>query len=195
MLGPRTLHGHAVANLRFIRETMESAGESFTAVPGWGGVAMGLTAVVAAPLAARTTTLDGWLAVWLADALAALLIGGWAMAHKARQAGTRVVRGAGKRFVLNLSPPLIAAAIVSVVLYRSGAAELLPGLWLLLYGVGVVTAGAFSVRAVPAMGLGFMLLGTITLLGPRAWAEWTMAAGFGGLHIVFGALIARRYGG
>jgi len=183
-------------NLRYIRETMESAAE-FTAVPGWGGLAMGISALVAAGLTRLTSTYEQWLVIWMVDAVFALTVGGWAMARKARGAGVSVSRGAGRRFVLSLGPALLAAALLSGVLYQAGPAarEAIPGMWLLLYGAGVVTAGAFSVRAVPVMGAGFMILGGVAFLAPLSWSTPLMAAGFGGLHIVFGAIIARRYGG
>jgi len=193
---PVTLHSHAMENLRFIRETMESA-SAFTAVPGRGGVAMGLLALVAAVTTAWTASYGEWLVVWMVDAIFALAVGGWAMARKARGAGVRVSRGAGRRFVLSLGPALLAAAVLTGVLYQAGpeAMRAIPGMWLLLYGAGVVTAGAFSVRTVPVMGLCFMVLGGAAFLAPASWATALMALGFGGLHIVFGAIIARRYGG
>jgi len=191
---PATLQSHALANLRYIREAIERA-ESFTAVPGWGGVGMGLLGLAAAAAAARSTTAEGFLASWIGIALVALAVGGWTMARKARNAGVRVSRGAGRRFMLALSPPLFAAAVLTLVLYRSDAAAVIPGMWLLLYGTGVVTGGAFSVRAVPLMGLCFIVLGVATLFAPAAWANIFMAIGFGGLHVVFGLWIARRHGG
>jgi hypothetical protein len=181
-------------HLQFIRDTMESA-SSFTAVPGWGGVAMGASALFAAVIAAPLTATDRWLLVWLGDALVAMTIGGWAMARKARRAGVKVSQGAGRRFVLNLLPPIAAAVVLTVVLYRLGATDVIPGMWLLLYGVGVVTGGAYSVRAVPVMGMCFGVLGAVTLFTPVSWANLMMAIGFGGLHLVFGSIIARRYGG
>ncbi|MBZ5514634.1 MAG: hypothetical protein LAN62_07280 [Acidobacteriia bacterium] len=188
------LDEQAVENLRFIRETMERS-TSFTAVPGKGGVAMGVSALVAAGLAARTTTPEMWLATWGLEALVALAIGALAVSLKARAANLPLFSGAGRKFALNLSPPLFAGAFLTVALYRLGLVGLLPGVWLLLFGVGVVTAGAFSVRAVPTMGVCFMALGAAALFAPPAWGNALLALGFGGVQIVFGILIARRHGG
>jgi len=191
---PIALSDRAIDNLRYIRETMESAA-SFTAVPGWGGVAMGASALGAAAVASRVESVETWLAVWIADALLAFTLGGLAMAAKARRAGVRVSRGAGRRFLLGLSPPLVAAVVLTGVLYRAGVPETLPGTWLLLYGTGVLTGGTFSIRTVPVMGAAFVGLGLVAFVAPFAWANGLMAVGFGGLHIVFGTIIARRYGG
>jgi hypothetical protein len=180
------LHARAMDDLSFIRRTMERA-TAFTAVPGWGGVAMGV--------AHQSQTPDERLAVWLGASVVALLIGGWAMAAKARRAGTTVFSWSGRRFMLSFLPPLVVGALLTYTLARAGLHDALPGTWLLLYGTGVVTGGAFSVRAVPIMGICFMLLGGLALFGPPAWGNLLMAAGFGGLHIAFGLLIARRYGG
>jgi hypothetical protein len=90
---------------------------------------------------------------------------------------------------------MIAGAVLTLVLYRHGLFGMMPGVWLLLYGVAVVTGGAFSVKVVPIMGVSFMAMGTAALFCPPAWANGFMAAGFGLLHIAFGIVIARRYGG
>jgi len=190
---PTALHDQAMDNLRFIRTTMEAAG-SFTAVPGWGGVVMGLVALCAAVVAPEPSSLT-WLITWIGAAGVAILIGGISMIHKARSASTEVLSGPGRKFALSLSPPLIAAAALTVVLFRAGLPDILPGMWLLLYGAAVMTAGAFSVRLVPILGVCFMALGAVALLTPAAWANLWMASGFGGLHLVFGTLIARRHGG
>jgi hypothetical protein len=192
--GAPALHARAMDNLSFIRSTMERA-TAFTAVPGWGGVAMGLTALGATVLTYRSPSVNQWLAVWLSASVLAFAIGGWAMVMKARRAGTTVFSYSGRRFVLSYVPPLAVGALLTLVLVRAGLYSALPGTWLLLYGTGVVTGGAFSVRVVPIMGLCFMALGAIALLAPPGWGELLLAVGFGGLHIIFGLIIARRYGG
>jgi hypothetical protein len=188
------LHDRAMDNLRFIRETMERAG-AFTSVPGWGGIGVGITALAAAVLAARQPTVELWLATWLAEAIVALIIGGWALARKAHAANDPILSGPARRFGLSFLPPMVAGGLLTVALYQAGVPHALPATWLMLYGAGVATAGAFSVRIVPVMGLCFMLVGTVALFGPVAWGNWCMAAGFGGLHLLFGGIIARRHGG
>jgi hypothetical protein len=189
-----SINDRAIENLQYIRETMERAG-SFTAVPGWGGILMGVSAILTALVSSKLPSRNLWFATWLGEAALALAIGGWAMNQKAKAVKTPLLVGPGRKFALSLCPAMIAGAALTVVLYFGGLFDLMPGTWLLLYGVSVVTSGAFSVKVVPIMGLCFMALGIIALVSPFILANWFMAAGFGGLHIAFGIVIARRYGG
>lgn len=191
---PPALHERAMDNLRFIRETMERA-SAFTGISGWGEVAIGVTALIAAGLAAYQSSFRAWLGVWIGEAVVALLIAGWSMDRKARRLGMPLLSGPGRKVAFSLSPPLLAGVLLTVVLYRAGQTHIIPGLWLLLYGTAVVTGGMFSVSIIPVMGLCFMVLGAVALFAPVEVTNWILAAGFGGLHIVFGFLIARRYGG
>jgi len=190
---PVALGDRAMEDLRFIRRTMEH-GPTFTAVPGWGGVGMGLTALGAAALASVQPTAQRWLLVWLLEAVIAVAIGAVAIHRKARRADQGVLTGAGRKFLLSFLPPALAGMILTVALWRAGANALLPGTWLLLYGAAVITAGTFSVRIVPVMGICFMGLGIVALAIPPA-GDVAMVAGFGGLQVVFGVTIARRHGG
>jgi hypothetical protein len=191
---PVALDDRARDNLRFIRETMERAG-SFTAVPGWGGVAIGITALGAATIASRVALPNSWLLIWLVEAAVALAIATWTTASKAREAHTSLFTGPARRFVYSLAPPLFVGALLTVLLVRIGSTGAIPGVWLLLYGTGVATGGAFSIRIVPLMGLCFIVLGAVALFCPWSWGNAFLAVGFGGFHILFGAVIARRYGG
>ena len=184
----------AAANLDYIRQTMERA-SSFTAVPGWGGVGMGLVAVSADIIGRGTTQTDQWLWTWIAAALVATGIGAVSMSRKARKVNVPLRSAPGWRFALSLLPSMIAGSVITVALHGSGYTALLPGIWLLLYGAGVVSGGTYSVRVVPVMGLCFMVFGAIALFTPFEVSRWLMVTGFGGLHIVFGWIIARRYGG
>jgi len=191
---PPALHVRAMDNLAFIRDTMEAAG-SFTAVSGWGMVAVGIIAWAAAVVAALQPTPLQALYVWFAAAVIAPAVSLWATVRKARNAHVPILSGPGRKFLLSFSPPLVVGALLTLVLYRGGLVEMIPGMWLLLYGTGVLAGGAFSVRVVPAMGVCFMLAGAFALFSPPSWNGWIMAAAFGGLHIGFGIPIARRHGG
>ncbi|PYP39328.1 MAG: hypothetical protein DMD48_06975 [Gemmatimonadetes bacterium] len=201
MTSPQPLHDRALDNLKFIRSTMERAG-SFTAVPGWGMVVLGLTALAATAYAGSLpgapvygAAQSRWLWVWMFEALLGAGIGTAALLYKALRAGDTIIHGPARRFGLSVLPPFIVGALLTYVLWHAQQLALLPALWLLCYGTGVVTGGAFSLRVVPVMGLCFMLLGAVALFTPPALHAWLLAAGFGGLHIVFGLIIARRYGG
>ena len=191
---PVALGDRAMDDLRFIRRTMER-GPAFTALPGWGGVAIGMSALVAAGVASSRESGIAWLSTWLLEAVLATVICLWAMRAKAERAELPLLSGAGRKFLLSFLPPTLAGAILTFALVQSGATSLIPGAWLLLHGVGVVAAGTFSVRVVPIMGFCFMALGGLALLVAPAAGDLLLATGFGGLHVVFGLHIARKHGG
>jgi hypothetical protein len=191
---PVAMDDRARDNLRFIRETMERAG-AFTAVPGWGGVAMGITAFGAAVIASRQHSFGAWLTTWSLEAVVAVVIATWSTFSKLRESGTTLLSGPGRRFVYSFAPPLFVGALLTGVLAPMGLIGVIPGIWLLMYGTGVTTGGVCSIRVVPLMGLCFIVLGTVALFSPSSWGDALLALGFGGFHVVFGAVIARKYGG
>lgn len=185
---------HVVRNLRFIRETMESAG-AFTAMSGRAQVVIGATALGAAVLAARQPDQVRWLAVWLAEAVVAVGIATAGIIEKSRRRRLPLLSGVSRRFWPSLAAPLLVGAALTVALATRGQFEVLPGVWLLLFGAAIVAGGALSVPLVRAMGWSFLALGLAALLAPAAWGNALLAAGFGGLLAVFGVAIARRHGG
>lgn len=194
MSAPSPLHDHALESVRVIRDAMERAG-SFTAVPGAGMVLIGATALIAAPIAAATDTGALWLTTWIIDGVLAAAIAAVGIGRKAKRLALPLRSGPARRFALAFLPSLVAGAILTTGLIAEGMGSFLPGTWLLLYGTAVTAAGALSVRVVPLMGICFMALGVAALLTAPAYGDVLMAAGFGGLHVVFGLLIARNYGG
>lgn len=191
---PQPLDAGADEQLRVIRAAMERAG-SFTAVPGWGGVGMGLVALAAAGMARDVQDPRGWLAIWLGASVAGALIGVATMAHKTRRSGVPLLGGVSRRFYLTLGAPIAVGAVLTAALAARGETAILPGVWLLLYGSAVLTAGAQSIALIPTLGFSFLALGTIALVSPASWGDAYLALGFGLLQISFGLVIARRHGG
>ncbi len=191
---PDALRDHAVDNLRYIREAMERA-SAFTSIPGWGGFAIGLTALATAAIAEPMTAWSPrrWLAVWMIEAAIAAVIGAVSMWIKAR--GKLFMSGAARQFFISYFAPLVAGVVLTFTLFRSGNIDSLPALWLLLYGAAFVSSGAFSLRVIPTMGLCFMLFGLLAAFVPLAVGNLLLGAAFGGLHMIFGLIIARNYGG
>lgn len=191
---PVFLPDRAMENLQFIRQTMERA-TTYTGVSGMGQILVGTTALLAVWASAQQQLVAHWIFVWLAEAVVSIVISLLMMAKKSRRLKLPMWSETARRFLLSFTPPMLAGALLTTVLYQNGFSDLIPGIWLLLYGTAVIAGGTYSVPVVPVMGLCFMLLGTLALIGPVSWGQNMLALGFGGLHILFGVWIARKYGG
>ena len=191
---PVNLSDRAIDNLRYIRETMERS-TSFTAVPGFGGMLMGATAVAAAYIAHQQVFLRNWLVVWLTEAALAAAIGLLAMWQKSKAANQSLVSMPARKFAFGFTPALVCGVIATLGLWRYEHYEVMVPMWMIIYGSAVVTGGAFSVKAVPVMGWMFIGLGALAFAMPAGYGNIFMAASFGVLHMIFGAIIARNYGG
>lgn len=185
---------HAEDSLHFIRQTMERS-STFTAVPGLGGAGMGTVGLAAALFAADQRSAERWLFVWLLAAVVAMGIGGTAMWRKAIRLGAPLAGTVGRRFAMSLAAPLAAGAALTWGAWMHDDWALLPPVWLLLYGTGVLAGGVFSVAAVRLLGVTFMALGVAALATPPAWGNAWLGIGFGGLQLAFGLYIARKHGG
>jgi hypothetical protein len=191
---PSALAEHAADHLAFIRDTMTRAGR-FTAVSGLGVIATGVVGTAAAVLAPRMPTEEGWLLVWLVAAGVAIGVTVVLIGRKATRSGQSLRAGPARTFALAFAPPLAAGALLTGALVLGDQWRYLPGTWLVCYGAAVISGGAFSVRTVPVMGTVLVLLGAITLFAPDAAHGWLLGAGFGGVHLLFGYIIARYHGG
>jgi hypothetical protein len=194
MTEPAPLREHALNNLRYIREAMERA-TAFTSIPGWGGVAVGVTAIVAAIFAGRAGLSREWLLIWLGEAILAGVIAGLTMMQKAARSSVSFRGAPARRFFSSYFAPIVAGAMLTVVLAKHGYLTALPATWLLLYGASFISSGTFSIPVVPVMGICFMLLGIAACFLPFAAGNVLLGVGFGGVHVVFGFVIATRYGG
>jgi hypothetical protein len=191
---PPEMQARAMDNLRFIRETMEAAG-TFTAVSGWGQVVIGATAVVAALVASQFGPSKDWVIVWAVEAFLALMISVWFMYNKAKSASLPLLTGTARKLLFSFTPVFVVGMLVTLAFMQRGSYEMLPPVWMLLYGSGVVAAGAFSVRIIPVMGAAFIVVGAAALFAPPALSTVFMIVSFGVLHMAFGVVIARRHGG
>jgi hypothetical protein len=189
-----SLDQQAAESLAYIRHTMARSA-SFTAVPGWGGMGMGVVGVAAGIIGARLSDDMTWLALWLGAAAVSVPIGFVAMIAKAHRHAVPLWSPAGRRFAQAFLPALLAAAILTVLLVREGHVELLPPTWLLLYGAGVMAGAASSVPVLSVIGIAFIVCGAGAALTAPAWGNLWLGTGFGALHIVFGFVIARKHGG
>ena len=191
---PVNIGDKAFDNLKFIRETMERAAH-FTAIPGYGGALMGVTAIGAAIIAQNQPTIRAWLITWLTEAILAFCIGIFAMWQKAKNAGDSLASAPARKFALAFAPPLVAGIILTSLFYFRGLFALMPTVWLTLYGTAVVTGGAYSVKIVPIVGWLFIALGLISVFVDARYDNLLMGLGFGVLQIVFGLVVAKRHGG
>jgi hypothetical protein len=191
---PRSVSSQAADNLTFIRSAMERS-STFTAIPGTGGVVMGVIGLIAAGVGARQPTADRWLGTWLAAASVAAIVELAAMTRKAQRAGMTLTGTNARKFALGMAAPLVAGAAITYELWTVRDFTVMAPAWLLLYGAGLLTGGMFSVPVVRAIGVCFMAAGIAAILMPPEWGNFWLAIGFGGLHMAFGAYIARNHGG
>lgn len=191
---PVNIGDRAIDNLQFIRETMERS-VVFTSVPGYGGILMGSTAIVAAYFAHSQANLRDWLTVWLVEAVLAFFIGLLAMWQKSKIGKVSLLSTPAKKFASGFAPPLLCGVFITLGLWRFGHFEAMIPVWVLCYGAAIVCGGAFSVKIIPVLGWCFIALGAVAFFLPDGFGNLMMALTFGVLHIIFGAIIARKYGG
>lgn len=189
-------------DLQYIRRTLDAAGR-FTAVPGWGLMCAGIAALggVAVNLGITGPPWGGGplrqeaLQVWGIVLGISLAIVSFGIYRKSEQTGARLQAPLVRKLLWSLCPALFVGAILTGLAARTGNLGWLPAIWLGCYGAAITNGGQVSVA--PVRYLGLALLGTAAgaaLLPQELGLVW-LAAGFGWLHLGFGAYIAWRHDG
>jgi len=197
MQGPISIESRALGTIAYIRRSIDSSGSM--AVPGMAGVVMGVIGIAATVVASVPRGAAHWLQIWLIAAAAALLFGGATMARQAADNGHARYLGPLRKFLLCLCPALFAGAVLTGLLWNAHATHLIPGVWLSLYGCGVLSASTVTIartmRLISIMGVLFMLLGLLAFASPPQVHTAILGLGFGALHSIFGVLLGRvNYG-
>ena len=180
--------------IKYIRDVMSRA-TTFTAVPGKGMIGMGVIALVATAVALASLETLMWLYAWAGAVVVAPVLGFTLLVRKARRTGTSLRSGVGQKFILSFTSCIFVGFLLSIGLWSIDHLELMPGVWMLMYGVGTLTGGSLSIKVIPILGVLFIVFGAIALFMPLFWSNVLMGVTFGGLHLIFGTIITRNYGG
>jgi hypothetical protein len=190
---PVAFESSALGTLAYIRASIESS--SSMHVPGMAGIVMGVIGLLAAIVVSLPRWAPHWLGIWLAAAAVAFLLGGALVARQIVQRGHARYLGPARKFLLCLCPALFAGAVLTLVFINAGMTNVIPGMWLLLYGCAVLSASTVTIagiaRLICIMGALFVALGIITFALPTMAHTAMLGLGFGVLHVVFGFLIGR----
>lgn len=170
---------------------------------GYGPATLAMTAVLAvaaavvqgwqAPDGARH--LPAYLAIWVTTAVVSVGLAGVQVYRRARREHTglsdEMIRMAVEQFL----PSLAAGLLITVVLVRAvpGEAWMLPGLWQVIFSLGIFASCRFLPRATMAAGIWYLLTGLILISfgDGRAFSPWAMGIPFGvGQLLVAGVLLA-----
>jgi hypothetical protein len=184
-----SLDSHALATLRYIRSTINTAGS--VPVPGSAGLATGMIGLLAWILSSGALLRSYWLPVWIAAALIAAPTGGALVARQSARHGFTLLGTPVRNVLLCLLPCLFAGGVLTVVDLQLGNRHAIAGTWLLLYGCGLVSISAVTCRTIGYLGGCFTLLGCAAFFVPAEYHMGLLGAGFGGLHMLYG-LLARR---
>ena len=189
-------------NLIYIRRTLEAAGQ-VTAVPGKCLIATGLMAiagaainefVTGAPWAPGSRT-DYALTVWGIVLVVSLMIVSIGIYRKSLQMSTPIHPPLLRKLLWSLCPALFVGGVLTLLAVQSGNLDWLPVIWLGCYGAAVTNGGQVSVAPIRYMGVCFLIAAAgAAFTSKQAGLAW-LALGFGWLHLVYGAYIARRHNG
>ena len=158
---------------------------------GYGPVtlgATGLSAMLAA--AAQAAWLDDpanhialYLAIWASTAVVSAALIGTEMFARTRRIHSGLADEMIRMAVEQFLPSAGAGALLTLVFihYVPSASWMLPGMWQIIYSLGIFSSCRFLPRLMIAPGIWYLAtgMGSISLAGNRALSPWTMGIAFG----------------
>jgi hypothetical protein len=176
----------AEQTLSLIRTLMERSAR-YTNFSGHAGIAAGVVTLIGCALRYwfQTPFLPTWMGVLVAAAGASIFF----TAIMARANGEPVWTRQARTIVQALTPALVAGLVLTAILVRIGQERLLPGVWMLLWGVGALAMSLFTPRTFSLLGVSFMALGALTLLVDPGNDILSMGMSFGAIHLVYGVVL------
>lgn len=188
----------AAQNLESIRILMERTGRysNFSAV---SAATAGTLAIAAAAVCRwREISFDvphpWWklIALWAAVFAVAFLQNlFWTWVH-ARRRGERVWTHLTRAMTMAVLPGFFTGGVLTGFAIVERRLDMLPGIWMLMYGTAVLGAALFAGRNLKIFGALFLLMGAFTIHW-RQYGVEMMAASFGLLHLGLGLLIAWKF--
>ena len=162
---------------------------------GFSGV-LGLLAAVFQSqwVPSPATDLGRYLVLWVGVALVSATIAGVELFVRAKHAGSGLARDMTRLAVEQFAPCLVVGALLTICIYRSApnVAWMLPGLWSLVFGLGIFASCRLLPSPVVWAGLYYIVCGCCSLRwgqGEHALAAWQMAIAFGGGQLLCAAIL------
>jgi hypothetical protein len=181
---------HAEHTLETIRTLMDRS-QRYEHLSGYSGLLAGFTAILGCailslnllPFDPRIDFAVVWSAVFAVAFAGHLVI----TFGRARQRAEPVWSRQARTVLLAVLPSFGVGLVITILMGRLDRLDLLPSLWLLLYGCGALATSFFAPRSIAWLGTTCLVIGVVSLLVFPGHAIVTMAVGFGATHISLGA--------
>jgi len=175
---------------------------------GYGPASIALSGVLAMVVAAaqaqwmtkhRKTDLAMWLAVWAGTAAVSVLLTGIETFARARRVHLGFAREMVQSAVEQFLPAMMVGFLLTVVMMRVAPQEcwMLPGLWQLIFSLGVFASCRFLPRQMFAVGVWYLAAGLFCLVAAsaaRTLSPWMMGIPFGVGQLLVAAVLQFGYG-
>lgn len=202
----------SLRTLQDIRAIMERSAR-FLSLSGWSGIWAGIMALIGAGYAymeisafnmayhqpgdnsvALIARLEQKLFLAALIVFALAFTGGFYFTYKKnKKAGVRIWNSASRKMVINLAIPIIAGAVIIIAFMLKNDWVYVAPACLLFYGLALINGSKYTVSDIKYLGLTEVILGSIGLFISPGYGLYLWAFGFGVLHIVYGAIMWRKY--